>query len=121
MCRAASTLLLTTMTTFPVPLSKFSAHQTLLNSLQNLEPANLPVPNPTRSFWLNPPEVNQLAKDGSEGVMTEDADICIIGSGITGISAAYHLVNHLKNGNGGARNRTKVVVLEARDFCEVII
>lgn len=53
--------------------------------------ASLPVPNPTKSFWIDTPGANPLAKEGSEGILTSDADVCIIGSGITGVSAAYHL------------------------------
>ncbi|KAH8825314.1 FAD dependent oxidoreductase [Flagelloscypha sp. PMI_526] len=67
----------------------------------------LPVENPTRSFWLDSsPDLNPLAEVGSQGVLPTDADVCIIGSGITGVSTAYHL-------NG----QVKVVILEARKFC----
>ena len=92
-------------------------------NLIHLEPASLPVPNPTRPFWLDPPEVNVLAKEGSTGELTQDADVCIIGSGITGISAAYHLVNRLKGGGVDLNTKgpIKIVVLEARDFCEWLL
>ncbi|KAJ7923506.1 FAD dependent oxidoreductase [Mycena leptocephala] len=68
--------------------------------------SSLPVPNPTRSFWIDTPGANPLAAEGSDGPFVDDADICIIGSGITGVSAAYHL----------ATAPLRVVILEARDF-----
>jgi glycine/D-amino acid oxidase-like deaminating enzyme len=51
--------------------------------------------------------------------LTEDADICIIGSGITGVSAAYHLAKQLepKIAGNDVNLVRKVVILEARDFC----
>ncbi|KAG6844794.1 hypothetical protein H0H87_003723 [Tephrocybe sp. NHM501043] len=70
----------------------------------------LPVPNSTRSFW-NTPESNPLAREGSEGQLISDADVCIIGSGITGVSAAYHLAKNLEG------TQLNVEILEARDFC----
>lgn len=51
----------------------------------------------------------------------KDADICIIGSGITGVSAALHLANKVRKEreeNGGEERRLKVVLLEAREFCK---
>ncbi|KAF5390115.1 hypothetical protein D9757_003826 [Collybiopsis confluens] len=71
----------------------------------------LPVLNPTRSFWIDSPDANPLAKEGSKGHLPQETDVCIIGSGITGISTAYHLSTQ-------ARDRPlNVVILEARDFC----
>ncbi|EJC99722.1 DAO-domain-containing protein [Fomitiporia mediterranea MF3/22] len=96
----------------PVPLNEHAEHQIFFEAAHHLRdsPASLPVPNSTHSFWLHPSkEVNPLAKEGSEGPITSDADICIIGSGITGVSAAYHLSK--------SAPEKKVVILEARDFC----
>jgi NADH dehydrogenase FAD-containing subunit len=78
----------------------------------------LPVPNPTRSFWTDTPVANSLA---TEGDLCTDIDICIIGSGITGVSAAYHLARLFSlesDGASGNRNPTRAVILEAREFCE---
>lgn len=77
--------------------------------LQSIFGVSLPVDNPTKSFWLNTPDANPFADAGSTGELTEDADVCIIGSGITGVSAAWHLSNGLE--------RPSVVILEAREFC----
>ena len=96
----------------PVPLNVYDTAHAALCSLKVDEPASLPVPNPTRSFWLHPSkDVNPLAKEGSSGSLANDADLCIIGSGITGISAAYHI-------SKAAQKPMKIVILEARDFCE---
>ena len=80
-------------------------------------PASLPSTNPTRSFWLSP-DANPLAREGSEGPLTADADICIIGSGLTGVSVAYHLSEAIKHHALPVLDRPlRVVILEARDFC----
>ncbi|KAJ7593915.1 FAD dependent oxidoreductase-domain-containing protein [Mycena floridula] len=78
-------------------------------------PASLPVPNPTASFWLDSPGASPLATEGSTGPLTKDADICIIGSGITGVSAAYHLAKLFANDT--SRPPIKATILEARNFC----
>jgi len=72
------------MSTSSIPLNQFDAVQSVQLPTSHT-PANLPVPNPTKSFWLDSaPDANPLATEGSEGALTLDADICIIGSGITG-------------------------------------
>jgi hypothetical protein len=93
-------------------------------------PASLPVSSPTKAFWTHPglskdwptikddPEgyktTNPYAREGSEGTLTEQADVVIIGSGITGVSIALELARLVRNGE---RRTMKVVILEARDFC----
>ncbi|KZT21021.1 FAD dependent oxidoreductase [Neolentinus lepideus HHB14362 ss-1] len=74
----------------------------------------LPVSNPTKSFWIDSPNANPLAAEGSEGALTDNADICIIGSGMTGISTAYHLSKLLPE---SPSDPLTAVILEARDFC----
>jgi hypothetical protein len=87
-----------------------------VRSISSSPHAGLPVQNPTRSFWLNSaPDCNPLAKEGSTGKLTQAADVCIIGSGITGVSVAYHLANGLSKTN--LDKPTSAVILEARDFC----
>lgn len=79
------------------------------------EPAGLPVPNPSRAFWTHgEPDCNPLAREGSDGPLASDADVCIIGSGITGVSCAYHLAQL----QGRHDHPLKIVILEARDFCQ---
>ncbi|KZT21543.1 FAD dependent oxidoreductase [Neolentinus lepideus HHB14362 ss-1] len=102
---------------FPVPLNQLSSAQLALTQPTNHPRASLPVPNPTKSFWLSSEtDVNPLAREGSEGPLTADADICIIGSGITGISTAYHLSKLLAE-QKDIKVQLKVVILEAREFC----
>jgi hypothetical protein len=38
---------------------------------------DLPVPNATKSFWINTPGANPLADEGSHGQFTPEADVCI--------------------------------------------
>jgi hypothetical protein len=102
-----------------VPIGRHDEHDRLLQNLQvpSTLQSVLPVPNPTEPFWLdigNNPEYD-LAKSGSIGPLTSDAEICIIGSGSSGISAAYHLSKLLKDSGD---SETKIVLLEARDFCQ---
>ncbi|KAG8904000.1 hypothetical protein FRB99_002412 [Tulasnella sp. 403] len=79
-------------------------------------PAPLPTQNPTKSFWTHgEPDCNPLAREGSDGDLTLDADVCIVGSGMTGVSCAYHLAQLARQ--SGSLGKLKVVILEARDFC----
>ncbi|KAH8980511.1 FAD dependent oxidoreductase [Lactarius hatsudake] len=79
---------------------------------------SFPVHNATRSFWMaGAPGANPLAREGSSGPLTTDADVCIIGSGITGVSVAYHLSELLKKDSETRSDPLSVVILEARDFC----
>ncbi|KAK0463925.1 FAD dependent oxidoreductase-domain-containing protein [Desarmillaria tabescens] len=106
-------ILLITMAapTLSVPLLQFEESQHVLALPKSNPRASLPATNPTRSFWIDTPDANPLGSEGSTGALTQDADVCIIGSGITGISAAYHLLNN---------SSLNVVVLEARDFCSFL-
>ena len=84
--------------------------------------ASLPVPNATRSFWIHNLDKDQTPRldEGSEGELSGDADVCIVGSGITGTSAAYHLANLFAESSevDGQEKKLKVVMLEAREFCQ---
>ncbi|OSC96675.1 FAD dependent oxidoreductase [Trametes coccinea BRFM310] len=104
------------MATLPLFLNVLAEQQAALERPVDAAPAPLPVPNPTKSFWIDTPGANPLAKEGSEGPLTADADIAIIGSGITGVSAAYHLSRLLAQA-GNTERSLKIVILEARDFC----
>ncbi|EIW59961.1 FAD dependent oxidoreductase [Trametes versicolor FP-101664 SS1] len=104
------------MAVLPVFLNAFAEHQEVFMLPPDGARTPLPVPNSTHSFWINTPGANPLAKEGSEGPLTADADIAIIGSGITGVSAAYH-ISRLLAETGDTGKPLTVVVLEARDFC----
>lgn len=83
---------------------------------------SLPVDNPTKSFWLDTPGANPLADEGSTGPLTNEADVCIIGSGITGVSAAWHLSKMLEKEELASRgSKMRIVILEAREFCKFLV
>ncbi|KAG7440531.1 DAO-domain-containing protein [Guyanagaster necrorhizus] len=66
----------------------------------------------TSSFWFNSHDnPNPLCNMGSNDPLTPGADVCVIGSGLTGVSAAYHL------SQSEIAPYLKVVVLEDREFC----
>ncbi|KAK8185199.1 FAD dependent oxidoreductase-like protein [Phyllosticta capitalensis] len=73
-------------------------------------PAGLPVPNSTKSFWHSEPNQFLLGHRTTEDLPAE-ADVVIIGSGITGTSAARFLAE-----DDRAKGRS-VVLLEAREAC----
>lgn len=109
-------LLLYNMAALPVPLNVLAEHQAVLELLPIKPRLTLPVANSTESFWLRAPNVLPLPTHGSEGPLATDADICIIGSGMTGVSAAYHLANSFSN--RARESPLKVTILEAREFCQ---
>ncbi|KAL5872586.1 hypothetical protein ACKVWC_008209 [Pyricularia oryzae] len=74
-------------------------------------PVSLPVKNPTRSYWQDPPD-QVIANLRSSPDLTQDADVVMIGSGITGAAIAWHLLQDDAEGP-----KPKVVVLEARETC----
>lgn len=81
----------------------------------NPSPCPLPVPQSTQSFWLNSaPDCNPLANHGSTSALPKQVDILIIGSGISGVSTLYHLVQGLRH---SFRSTTSIALLEAREFC----
>ena len=93
---------------------------TLGISVGKVQPAPLPVSNPTIPFWsAHLGSDNPLAKVGSEGPLTHDADVCIIGTGTTGVSAAYHVARSVAE-RPLSESPLKIVLLEARDFCEYL-
>ncbi|KAH7914955.1 FAD dependent oxidoreductase [Hygrophoropsis aurantiaca] len=116
---------------FPPPLNAWSTHEAIFEDTPDTatKPANFPSANPTRSYWLFPEDgdnANPLAAEGSTGPLTHDADVCIVGAGITGVGVAYHLARlfadrHARSqadGDGAVEDGPlKVVILEARDFC----
>lgn len=74
----------------------------------------IPCDTPTSSFWLQTPHPN-FVQPSSKPLPTE-ADIVIIGSGITGASIARTLLQNRAN-SSSASPHPVVVMLEARDIC----
>ena len=64
--------------------------------------------NPTTSYWLS--HDSGLSKHRTTNELPSEADIVIIGSGYSGATAAYHILQ-------GTSDRPSVVILEARDTC----
>ncbi|XRM47101.1 hypothetical protein ABZX51_010102 [Aspergillus tubingensis] len=76
----------------------------------------LPSANSTSSFWLRSPHP-ELAKAQSPTLPSE-ADVVIIGSGVTGTSIARTLLKSRKaEKSQNDSNRPAVAILEARDVC----
>lgn len=112
------------MATLPVPLNVLADEQRV-RAEKNVTDrrAGLPVSDPTTSFWLKEPNVTPSPGEGSEGKLTSDADICIIGSGMSGVSVAYHLarlIARYPENNSSLSEPLQVVILDARDFCECL-
>ena len=96
-------------------------HRQDIFSIDYDKPAGLPSQNPTRSYWTDSsPDANPLAREGSTGPLTTDADVCIIGSGFTGVGVAYHLSEAVV-ADAQFQSPLKAVILEARDFCTALV
>jgi choline dehydrogenase-like flavoprotein len=70
-------------------------------------PPGLPRQNPTISYWQDPPDA--IADHRSTTGLPEHADIIIIGSGITGATIAFNILEQ--------KPETYIVLLEARQAC----
>lgn len=88
-----------------------SAELTGLHERINANPG-IPAPNPTTSFWLRNPPFPDLV-DIQSKTLPKEADIVIIGSGITGASVARTILEECAS---MGLNR-RVVMLESRQTC----
>ncbi|KAJ2901704.1 uncharacterized protein MKZ38_001514 [Zalerion maritima] len=70
--------------------------------------AELPTEHPTQAFWHTEPNPILL---GRKSELPATADVVIVGSGITGAFAAWHLKQHKEYSN------KSVIMLEAREAC----
>jgi hypothetical protein len=70
-------------------------------------PVSLPRANPTISYWQDPPDA--IADLQSTSKLPEKVDTIIIGSGISGATIAFDLLQRNDSSN--------VVILEARQAC----
>ncbi|KAL6824560.1 FAD dependent oxidoreductase domain-containing protein [Trichoderma sp. SZMC 28015] len=77
-----------------------------------------PVDNPTESYWMRDapfPEIRDVL-----GEIPEEADVVVIGSGITGAAAVKtlcELSSSSSTGDGDGKKAPRIVVLEARQLC----
>ncbi|KAK6006331.1 hypothetical protein QM012_006741 [Aureobasidium pullulans] len=70
-------------------------------------PVDLPLPNPTTSYWQDPPD--EIANLQATKELPKYADYIIIGSGISGAAIAYNLIKKKPN--------SSILMLEARQTC----
>lgn len=85
------------------------------------KPCSLPNPDSTDSFWHSEP-APLLIGHRSTRQLPNTADVVIIGSGMTGTSAAYHLFRSTSESAPSQAQSQKhpspsVVMLEAREAC----
>jgi glycine/D-amino acid oxidase-like deaminating enzyme len=69
----------------------------------------LPRPNPTASFWQEPP--HPTVSNAQSPTLPQTTDFAVIGSGITGCSVTKTLLEH------PSLSGKRVTVLEARTIC----
>ncbi|KAH7374160.1 FAD dependent oxidoreductase-like protein [Cadophora sp. MPI-SDFR-AT-0126] len=94
-------------------LEGVSEHKALFEALKKrIASPQLPVSNPTVSFWQQNPVFQELVNIQSENLPSH-ADIVIIGSGMSGASIAHTLLNECR----AMGLKRKVVVLEGRTVC----
>lgn len=74
--------------------------------LSRESPSPLPNANSSKSFWLSEPE---LVGYRTTDDLPSEADVVVIGTGVTGTSALRYLVQSGKKLN--------IVALEAREVC----
>ncbi|RDW78672.1 NAD(P)/FAD-dependent oxidoreductase [Aspergillus mulundensis] len=80
------------------------------------EPGQIrPVPNSTTPYWRSDP--HRLDEHRSTAHLPQEADIVIIGTGIAGVSTAYHLVGSNKNNGETSQRGPSILLLEARQVC----
>jgi len=79
------------------------------------QPAELPTPNSSKSFWHSEPSPLLLGHRSTRD-LPATADVVIIGSGITGTSIARHLLKRVGESSDEA-SKPDVVMLEAREAC----
>lgn len=74
--------------------------------------AGAPHPDPLPSFWTANAR-SPLTRRNATNALPPTADIVVIGSGITGclVAAALAQASH------GSLRETRILLLEARDFC----
>ncbi|KAI5205085.1 FAD dependent oxidoreductase [Aureobasidium subglaciale] len=77
------------------------------------KPADLPSQKSSASFWHSEPSA-KLIGYRSTADLPQKVDVVVVGSGISGVSVAYHLLNGLEEEGAEKQN---VLVLEAREVC----
>jgi hypothetical protein len=73
-----------------------------------------PHPRPTLSFWLQGARNEPLIRHRTTQAIPSDADVVIIGAGMSGAATAYHLFKEHDPARGAL---PEVVIIEAREAC----
>ncbi|KAI9923439.1 hypothetical protein MW887_009320 [Aspergillus wentii] len=99
-------------------IADLSTSNTDFNALlERISKPSLPCSNPTVSFWQQNPIFPELVNIQSD-TFPENADIVIIGSGVSGASIAYTVLTELQaKGSGMIPKGFKLVIFEARELC----
>lgn len=96
----------------PSPFSSLLSHFPPSGSIPPCSPPN--SKDPLLSFWLKEFE-SPLSNRGEHDQLPQEADVVVIGSGLTGVCAVDRLVEALCSIKG--ERKVRVVVVEAREFC----
>ncbi len=70
-----------------------------------------PVENSLLSWWRTEP--HPLDNHLSSEAVPEHSDVVIIGSGVSGVSVAYHLLNDVRD----QQRAPSITIVEARQAC----
>jgi hypothetical protein len=85
-------------------------------SKQQHHQSDLPSTNPSSSFWLSEPSSKLLGHRTTKD-LPQQVDVAVVGSGISGVSVLYHLLEELKKKKTAKQKTMTVLVLEAREVC----
>lgn len=87
--------------------------------IDHVPPTPSPLPSSpdkaTVSYWLATTPPNQLPTPND--VVPAHSDVVIIGSGITGVSCALHLISSLLTSTSTSTSISSITIVEARSFC----
>lgn len=85
-----------------------------MHPITNGSGVGYPHPKPSLSFWLQGTRNNLLIGHRTTEKIPNDADVVIIGAGMSGAATAYHLFKGCDPAGGSL---PKVVTVEAREAC----
>ncbi|GAA5870517.1 hypothetical protein JCM1840_004789 [Sporobolomyces johnsonii] len=82
----------------------------------SLPPSSPPNPHPLPSFWTSNFS-SPLTHAGENEPLPSEADVVVVGAGLTGVCATEKLVDLLLADEGKVGKRVRIAVLDAREFC----
>lgn len=112
------------LTVFSVPslrsyslrFATYATYNQSAMSVKASKTAGLPSENPSKSFWHVEPSALLLGHRSTRN-LPQEADVVVVGSGITGASVAWHLLQQNGVKSVESNDGLKVVMLEAREAC----